>query len=364
MRRTVHALCARAVASEVTPGGVVAVADGDRTILSMAFGTTHPGGPAVRDDTVYDVASLTKAVATGGVLARLLASGHLDLDDRAVDLVPALTCPGADAITVRHLAGHGSGLPAHIELFQRLRAGERAGAVTAREALVAMAGATPLAHPPGERAVYSDLGYLLLAAALERAGGDRLDRLFGRLIAAPLDLSSSFFVDVEAGARAPAELTIAPTEHCPVRGRLHGEVHDDNAHAGGGVCGHAGLFSTATDLLRFARAYNAAGRGETGLFDPEVVRTLTRTSAAPDTTWRLGWDTPAPAPGVSHAGDRWSRDSGFGHLGFTGCSLWLDPPRGRAVVLLTNRVHRGRDKPGIKELRRAVMDAVCDALPS
>jgi CubicO group peptidase (beta-lactamase class C family) len=147
-----------------------------------------------------------------------------------------------------------------------------------------------------------------------------------------------------------------------VRGVVVGEVHDENCHAGGGISGHAGLFATADELAVFARAVNAAATGTAiGGFEPAVVQAFLTRSAAPGTTWRLGWDSPSPLPARSQAGDLWPR-SGVGHLGFTGCALWLDPPRGRYAVLLTNRVHLSRDPAGILALRRRVMDAVVRTL--
>jgi CubicO group peptidase (beta-lactamase class C family) len=172
-------------------------------------------------------------------------------------------------------------------------------------------------------------------------------------------MAATRFIDLEGPHPAAPVAGVAPTEVCPRRGLLQGEVHDENAHAAGGIAGHAGLFSTAGDLARFAAAMNAAVRGEPGTFEPERARRVATTPSVPGATWRLGWDT--PSPGVSHAGDRWPRD-GFGHLAFTGCSIWLDPPRDRAVVLLTNRVHPSRSGSGIRELRRGVMDAVVAAL--
>jgi CubicO group peptidase (beta-lactamase class C family) len=222
-----------------------------------------------------------------------------------------------------------------------------------------MAGATPLCDAPGQVTRYSDVGYILLGAALERIAGERLDRAAARLVLEPLAMGSTFFVDLEA--RPQASRRIAPTEICPHRGLVAGEVHDENAHAGGGIYGHAGLFSTAGDVARFAAAVCAATRGEAGHFDPHIALRLVTTPSTPGSTWRLGWDTPARTPGVSHAGDRWPRE-GFGHLAFTGCSMWLDPPRQRNIVLLTNRVHPTRHGSGIRELRRALADAVVDAL--
>lgn len=365
----VERIAADAVRDGVTPGGVVAVLHGG-AVAAMAFGRTQRvavgGAPAsgepVTVDTVYDVASLTKPVGTLAVFLRLWDEGALALETRAAALVPELTARGGEAITIAHLLGHAAGFPDYLPFHERLWAGERAGAASAREALVRMVGATALVTAPGTAARYSDLGYILLGAALERAGGRRLDELARALVLEPLGMRATRFVDLDRAHPAPPVPGVAPTELCPRRGLVWGEVHDENAHAAGGVAGHAGLFSTAGDLVRFAAAVNAAVRGDAGgPFEPERARRVATTAAAPGTTWRLGWDTPSATPGVSHAGDRWPRD-GFGHLAFTGCSLWLDPPRDRAVVILTNRVHPTRAGSGIRELRRAVMDAVVAAL--
>ncbi len=355
-----------AVTAGVTPGGVVAVS-ARGSVEALAFGRTHgaaSAGEAVSIETAYDVASLTKPVATLAVFLRLWEQGALALDTPAGSLLPELTTRGGEGIALAHLLGHAAGFPDYLPFYQRLWAGERAGATSARDALVRMAGETALIDAPGTTARYSDLGYILLGAALERAGGQRLDELARALVFDPLGMAATRFVDLSRPHPAPPVAGVAPTERCARRGLVWGEVHDENAHAAGGVAGHAGLFSTAGDLVRFAAAMNAAVRGERGAagpFDPERARRLATTPSVPGATWRLGWDTPSPTPGVSHAGDRWPRD-GFGHLAFTGCSMWLDPPRDRAVVILTNRVHPTREGSGIRELRRRVMDAVTDAL--
>ena len=366
----VRRIADEAVSRGVTPGGVLTAGRGCSAAAhtdELAFGTTqtHPpgAGQPVRPDTIYDVASLTKPVATLAVFLRLADAGRVDFDTPARALLPELD-PAADAITVQHLLGHTAGFPDHVRFYERLWAGERAGAGDVRAALVRMAAATPLLDPPGAMARYSDVGYILLGALLERAAGRRLDQLAGELVFEPLGMRSTFFVDLEAPppGRPGAGRVVAPTELCPRRGLVHGEVHDENAHAGGGIAGHAGLFSTASDIARFGRAVLAALAGEPGPLPPLQTRRAVTTPASPGASWRLGWDTPSATPGVSHAGDLWPRD-GIGHLGFTGCSLWLDPRGARHAVLLTNRVHPTRDGEGIRELRRELMDAVIRALP-
>lgn len=363
----------------VTPGGVLCCGDDGRIVATIPFGSSHFGRAdemfEITADTVYDLASLTKPIATAAVLMKL----DVDLDAPVGRLLPELRpALGHAGITFAQLLGHGSGLPAHLRFYERLRAGERAGAPSRREALLRMAAGTPAEAAPGERAVYSDLGYVILGFAIERITGMRQDEAVRALVTGPLEMRDTFYVDLDDPARGPARepaggharpaepvpmpdgrpARIAPTEVCPYRGLVHGEVHDDNAHAGGGIFGHAGLFGTAGDVARFAGAmvHAAAGRAVAG-FAPAVVQRFFRTRAAPDTTWRLGWDTPSTTLGISHAGDAWPR-TGVGHLGFTGTSMWLDPEHGRFAVLLTNRVHPSREHTGIREYRRAVMDAV------
>jgi CubicO group peptidase (beta-lactamase class C family) len=207
--------------------------------------------------------------------------------------------------------------------------------------------------------VYSDLGYLQLGAIVERAAGKPLDEVYAELVAGPLGLQARF-----AGT-TPIEGAVA-TEIDDWRGQVRGLVHDENAYYAGGICGHAGLFARIGDVARFAQALVDTHHGHAhGRLVPEIVQRFARESAAPATTWRLGFDTPSHAPGVSQAGDRWPRLGALGHTGFTGTSLWLDLPRRRWVVLLTNRVHptrAGSSADDIKALRRAVHDAVVELL--
>ncbi|GAB4511334.1 MAG: serine hydrolase domain-containing protein [Haliangiales bacterium] len=364
----------------ITPGGVLAYGDEWKEVATVPFGRSHFGSAdAVFDvtaETVYDLASLTKPLVTAAILMKL----DVDLKAPVGPLVPELSEPAAN-ITWQQLLSHKSGLPAHARFYERLLAGDRAGAPSRREALLRMAASAVLAAKPGTKTCYSDLGYIVLGFAIERLCGERLDRLFTRLVAEPLGMNSARFIDLDAepdaagdgsvddgadgadGALSRAhaaarEARIAPTEVCPYRGLVWGEVHDDNAHAGGGIFGHAGVFATVGDVSRFACAMVSAAAGqEVAGFEPKTVRRFFTTRSKSDHTWRLGWQTPSLEPGASHAGSMWPAD-GVGHLGFTGTSIWLDPSNGRYVVLLTNRVHPSRDKSGIKEFRRVVMDAV------
>lgn len=354
-----------AVEAGVTPGGVLVYGAGNTNLATLPFGTTQTLSPdaafLVTADTVYDVASITKVAATTSVLMKLVETGDVTLDLRAADVLPELTAPGAETIRVDQMLAHAAGFCAHRDFWQRLLAGERLGATNPREALLRMVGQEPLEYEPGTRTLYSDLGFISLGFIIERITGERLDAAARRLVFEPLAMANSQFVDLLATPAVPRPQPVAPTENCPYRGLVSGEVHDDNAHAAGGICGHAGVFSTAPDLEKLARAWIAAFNGAAhSHFDRDVMRHFATTTVGPEGVRVLGFDRPAPAPGVSHAGDAWPRD-GFGHTGFTGTAVWVDPPRGRYAVLLTNRVHPNRDKQGIKPFRRRVFDAVVSA---
>jgi CubicO group peptidase (beta-lactamase class C family) len=314
-------------------------------------------GSPIEEATPFDLASLTKPMATAAIAFALISEGRLGLDDRAARWLPV-----DGEITVAHLLGHASGYPAHVELFRRIWDGDLGGAAEPRAALTAMAMATPLERAPGEAAVYSDLGYITLGALLERAGGAPLEELLVTQVTEPLGLGATRFVDLRPGATPPT--WAAPpvsTERDDRRGLVTGEVHDENCHAGGGIAGHAGLFAPLGDVAAFARAMVRAPHERVGRFDPALVSHAFTSAAAPDACWRLGWDTPSATPGISHAGDAWPRAHAVGHLGFTGTSIWLDWARGRWAVLLTNRVHPSRTRPEaarIKELRRDFADLV------
>jgi CubicO group peptidase (beta-lactamase class C family) len=225
-----------------------------------------------------------------------------------------------------------------------------------------MAGRTPLEYETGSKTIYSDLGYILLARVIENLVHKRLDVAFAERIAGPLQLADSGFVDLE-GPPHPQIDRVAPTRQIDTRRLLRAQVHDDNCHSGGGISGHAGLFSTAPDLAKIALTLCRAYRGQSDFLPADIVQRFWTTSAAAHTSWRMGWDTPSSDPGVSHSGDHWPK-SGVGHLGYTGTAWWLAPEQERAVILLTNRVYHSCEPSGIKALRRACMHAICQALPS
>jgi CubicO group peptidase (beta-lactamase class C family) len=335
-----------AIAARVTPGAAVAVGRWGRLVHLKGYGATDwlPGAPAVTDSTLYDLASLTKVIATTTLAMMLEESGQLDLARPVRDYVPELDAPDKAAITVRMLLTHSGGLEAYAPLYLRYRG---------RAEYLAEINARPLAYVPGAKMVYSDWDMVLLQAVLERVTGRTLDALAAERIFAPLGMRDTRFTPNTADAALRAR--IAPTAVDTSRGGLlWGVVHDGNAWALGGVSGHAGLFSSARDLAAFAQMLlNGGSFGGARLVGPQTLARWTAPQG-PGSSRALGWDTPS---GTSSSGRYFSPRS-LGHTGFTGTSLWVDPERGLFVVVLTNRVNRAGEGPVPTALRRAVADAV------
>lgn len=339
----------RFLAAEAFPGGVLAVGYRGALVHLRPFGTLSKdaGAAAVDEHTIYDVASLTKVVATTTMAMILADEGRLELDSRVVDFLPRFTGDGKGEVTVRQLLTHSSGIDWWAPLYEEL-----AGQAAYVERIQAM----DLVYEPDSRFLYSDLGMILLGEILQRVAGRSLDDFVRERVFEPLGMS-------DTGFRPAADRLqrIAPTENDPWRGRvLRGEVHDENAHALGGVAPHAGLFSTASDLARFAQMLLYGGVFEHHrIVSRETVERFTRRLESPDLGRALGWDVKSPLH--SSAGSLFSPTS-FGHTGFTGTSIWIDPERQLFVVLLTNRVHPSRENNLIRKVRPAVADAVVQAL--
>jgi len=362
-------VCRDAVAGSVVPGLVVVVGAGGRELFQEPFGSrqTEPSREPATVDTVYDLASLTKALVTSVLVMRAVEQGRLGLDE------PLLAVSETEGPTVRQTLAHAAGLAAHRPLYERLgpEALRRPGSMRSR--LVALAAKEAPVRAPGSRSVYSDLGFILIGDWLERRLGARLDDLADREIFTPSGLGAApsggigpSFVDLAgaAVARPFGGRPVAPTERCAIRGGLiAGQVHDLNAFAMGGVAGHAGLFGAAGDVAGLAHALCAAWRdtaadGGRPLVSAAVLRELWAPAGIPDSTWRLGWDGPSATGSL--AGARIHRRA-VGHLGFTGCSLWIDPERETFVAVLSNRVHPTvRDDARFRALRPALNDAALD----
>ncbi|MFB3820177.1 MAG: serine hydrolase domain-containing protein, partial [Candidatus Methylomirabilales bacterium] len=313
-----------AVAEGVFPGGALLVSVRGRIVHRSFHGrrSLEPPGDPVDAATCFDLASLTKVLATAPLVLLAVQDGSLALDTPVRAVLPGYTGQGREAVTLRMLLDHSSGLPAWRPYYEALPPAARATA-EGREAVRRMVLAEAPEAEPGSRALYSDLNFILLDWILARVAGRPTDVLFAERLARPLGLDSLFFVDLTEPARtarAREGRAFAATERCPWRGRtLVGEVHDDNTHAMGGVSGQAGLFGTAADVAAVGSAWLAAYRGRAALFDPRLVQRFWQRSPLPGSTRALGFDTPSPAG--SQAGTGFGPRT-VGHLGFTGTSLW------------------------------------------
>jgi CubicO group peptidase (beta-lactamase class C family) len=332
----------RAIAERAFPGGIVEVGTDRDVLWRFAAGALSydAGSPSVRDDTVYDLASLTKVLSTATLVMREVERGSLTLDDVLPHLMPGCRNPVLAAITVEDVLAHCAGFPAYRPYYQTLE-GE--------DAFAAGICATPLEYVPRSQSIYSDLGFMLLGIVLGRGVPlrQRFDAMWTQMATGE---ELQFLPPDTWRART------APTERDPWRHRLLvGEVHDENAAALGGVAGHAGLFGTAPAVGAFARHLFQILDGRTGVVAEASLRHfVARREGVPDSSRALGWDTMLP---TSSCGTRMSA-AAFGHTGFTGTSLWLDPSTGVYVVFLTNRVHPTRDNNAIQRVRPALHDAV------
>lgn len=346
----------RAVAEGLAPAASAAVLAERRLVHESHHGTDAPrgteGGEPVGPRHVFDVASLTKVMATGSLAAALVREGKLDLDDPAARHAPTAFEGEKAAITVRQLLVHAAGFPPVHPM--------------ARANLAAYVADAPLAAPPGSRMVYSDVGFVALGLVLQRAGGAPLDALSSGRVFGPLRLEQTFFVPhrVEVLARAlRSKHSFVPTVRA---NRLdvvrRGVPDDDVALAAEGVAGHAGLFSSAREVAALGQAWLDALAGRSPWLPAEVAARFTQRDVTPGSTRALAWDLPsgaAPAIG-SRLGD--GPKGAIGHLGFTGCSLWIDLDREVVCALATNHCPAPGDTSRIAPLRRAFHDSVAGSL--
>ena len=356
----------QALNAGVFPGAVLAVSVRRRVVALRAFGLAacSPAPEPLSVDTIYDLASLTKPFATATAAALLLQDGRLGLEDRVARHLPELDGRAVGDARLVHLLNHSSGLPGWRPLYESIVARNRQepgylGSQASREAVVDLIAREPLLHPVGEQSIYSDLGFILLGILVERVSGVGLAEFCRTRIYDPLGAHPLYFVEGAAQRTAMrhdgVNVAVAPTEYVAWRGRLlRGEVHDDNAYALGGVAGHAGLFGTAAALLKVSGAWLSSYHGDGDFLDPAIARLFTERQPTPGSSWALGWDTPS-AP--SSSGRHFSAKS-FGHLGFTGTSVWVDPTVDLEVVLLSNRVHVDPDNARIREARPLIHDAI------
>ena len=338
----------KAIAARAFPACSLAITFGGELVAHKALGrfTYDPASPQVTTASIFDLASLTKILATTAAAMILYERGLLDLDAPVSAIVPEFADDDDHRreITLRMLLAHSSGLPAYEKLFLLAQT---------REDLLQAAFTTPLAAAPGARAEYSDIGFIILGVVLERLSDEPLDAFCQREIFGPLGMTHTTFNPTPA-----LRDCIPPTaDDRTFRHRIiQGEAQDENANALGGIAGHAGLFSTAEDLAIFAHAMLNGGHP---ILRSSTIELFSRRESAPEGTSRaLGWDTPS-AP--SQSGKYFSPRS-FGHLGYTGTSLWIDPDRQLSIALLGNRTWPDCQNQVIKQVRPAFHDAVMEVL--
>ncbi|HDM10567.1 MAG TPA: class A beta-lactamase-related serine hydrolase [Desulfobacteraceae bacterium] len=340
----------------VFPGAVLVVGTSGSVLYNNAvgFASVEPDRVPMKLDTIFDVASLTKPLATSLAVMKLVEIGTVNLGLTLGDLLPVDVPEDKNTIALRQLVSHSAGLPDWMPLYKKVEKGKTG---RAKEQIRRLVLQIPLEYIPGTKALYSDLGYMLLEWVIEAVSGISLAEFLSRHFYAPLGLQRTFFQEVDKPLRYPLE-EYAATEKCPWRGQvMRGFVHDENAYTMGGISGHAGLFSTAEEVFTLCATLLAHYHGKrSDLIGPSVVREFfTRQKDPEGSTWALGWDTPSPRG--SAAGRYFSANS-VGHLGFTGTSVWMDLDEDIIVVFLTNRVHPTRDNDKIKGFRPHLHDAV------
>ncbi len=352
------------------PGAVLAVLYRGEVVLRHAEGLAarRPAPRPATTATIYDLASLTKVVAATPLILQAVMQHRLGLDDPAAWHLPEF--PHRD-VTLRHLLAHTSGLPAWIPFYLEAEG---------YDAIIARAAATPLEAPPGTRVVYSDVGFILLGEIARRTLGRPIDEAAGDGVFAPLAMRDTRYrppaalrarvAPTEDGTGIEQQMTASERERPAAEAARHhhhrwrttlvwGEVHDGNAHAMGGVSGHAGLFGTAGDLIEYARMWLARGRGPgSRVLSPELVREATAPQTSGDAARGLGW---ALTGTQGWWGGALSARA-YGHTGFTGTALVIDPEHELAIVLLANAIHLGRDRTEILALRPRIAEAVARAL--
>ena len=336
----------QAIAERVFPAAVIEVGNSRQPLWRESFGrlTFEPESPPTRDDTVFDLASLTKVLATTTLVMRQVERGILSLDDPVADHVRNWRDDGPVVVTMRDLLSHSAGLTSHVPFYR-----DHQG----RDAFEAAIVQTPRAYEPRTKSIYSDLGFMLLGFIL-----DRIAPLATQFDTLRVQMGN--IQDLQFTPPVIWKARTAPTRIDPWRQRLLiGEVDDDNAWALGGTAGHAGLFGVIGSVGEFARHVMQVLEGRTGAFTQATAETfVARRVEILGSSRALGWDTMLP---TSSCGTRMSPRA-FGHVGFTGTSLWIDPERPVYVALLTNRVHPTPDNNAITAVRPALHDAIIDAL--
>jgi len=356
----VKALLKEGVREGIFPGAVLIVARGGRMALLEQAGnrSLSPRIAPMTRETIFDLASLTKPLSTTLAIMKLVDDGKMDLDQTLDGLLPVHLPQDKKKLTPRlllcHCAGFADWKPFYLEL-EGLEIEKRKESL--RQLLLNM----PLVCGPGEEAIYSDLGFMLLEWIVEETAGMLLPEYLEKYFYAPLLLKNTFFSGSVSNLRS-TEDEFAATEDCPWRKKIvSGCVHDENAYALGGYSGHAGLFGTAEDVYAVVNLLRGHYRGEREdyLKRKTVKEFFTRQDLVKGSTWALGWDTPSPQG--SSSGKYLSANS-VGHLGFTGTSVWMDIDKDIIVIFLTNRIHPTRNNEKIRKFRPRIHDRVMEEL--
>jgi CubicO group peptidase (beta-lactamase class C family) len=361
-----------AVERGAIPGATTVVRVGADIAFEGVFGfrSIVPERTPMKIDTVFDLSSLTKALATTIAVMMLTRDGKLRLDDRVTRFFHNFGVHGKTGVTFRHLLAHCSGLAPWRPFYQRVAEVERSGKVNfmasygAKEFVYEQIHREQPEATPATKTIYSDLNFIALGETVEKVAGVALNRFSRDKIFRPLGLRATDFIDialVRSRRLEPVADMFAPTEVCPSRKRLLvGEVDDENAYAMGGVSGHAGLFAPVREVDRIARELIACWAGRSDFVPQKIIREFwTRDKTVPGSTWALGWDMPS-AQGSS-SGRHFSTEA-IGHLGFTGTSIWIEPAREIAISIMTNRVHPRRDNQAIREFRPRIHDLIMEAI--
>jgi CubicO group peptidase (beta-lactamase class C family) len=352
---TADSLMQQALSDNIFPGGVLLVSRDDRIVFCKAYGYADIFTKrAMTKDTIFDLASLTKPLATTLAVIMLIQENKLGLEQKLGSVLPSFKSTGKDKIKIKHLLAHVSGLPDYKPYYLKL--GELPQEKR-KSALMDFLLNEPLLFPIGEQVLYSDLGFMILRWVVESVCGKRLDQLVQEQIYYPSSIKKLFFIDLAGGV---PKGNFAATEQCPWRRiLLNGQVHDENAYAMGGIEGHAGLFGTAEEVHRLLSILLSVFHGSPVNF---LIRKnlLQLFFKRQDFAGRaLGFDSP-DQPGASCG--KYFAETSVGHLGFTGTSFWMDLEKSVIVILLTNRVHPSRDNDKIQAFRPCLHDAVMKGL--
>lgn len=354
----------RAVDQGTFPGAVLYVRHQGHVVYHRGIGSMGRGSfnRPVQPETVYDLASLTKPLATTTAILWLIQEGGLHLDLPASHWLTEWASSAYRSTTIRQLLRHGAGLPAYRPYYQTLSPGgippgTEAERLQRIENVLRLMADEPMEHQPDARSLYSDLGFMALGVLVERAVGVPLGEYCRRRVYEPLHAKPLWFIEQsgQAAGHGHEMENVAPTEDDPWRGYVvHKQVHDENAFALGGMTGHAGLFGTASAVAALSGAWLQAAWGQESFLPAELVQEFVGAKQLPNSSWRLGWDSPSSP---SSSGSYFSPQS-FGHLGYSGTSIWIDPAHEVEVILLTNRVHPTRANKRITTFRPILHDVV------